>query len=119
MNARLHPIFQQALAPFVMTPPPVSTGYLLTTIDRWAPGEPSHIEIAGVLARLATAIKPSGYLTDKCRASVVDQLGELANEVDQDETNQRNESPDCGVSPPMREIEKLIEAFPTKLERKS
>ena len=28
-------------------------------------------------------------------------------------------APDCGVSPPMREIEKLIEAFPTKLERKS
>jgi hypothetical protein len=25
----------------------------------------------------------------------------------------------CGVSPPMREIEKLIKAFPTKLERKS
>lgn len=86
----LHPIMAQALAPFA--PPPISTGQLFSSIRSWNQGRPSHSEIAAVLHLMASAVKASGPLSDACSRSVVDQLQELVNEVEQDDANQQEQS---------------------------
>ena len=90
MNAALHPVFQQALAPF-MPPTLASTSDTNTTIRRWGRGNPSHNEVSSVFAVMAAAIRQNGALTDKCRLSLMDQLYEMGSEVDQDLCNQRAE----------------------------
>jgi len=109
MNARAHPaadlsdiqgrtsIAREALAdlqamPQFDAPLVATTKELRTSMRRWGRSSPNHDELAGVFFLMAEVVKQIGYLSDKCCASVVDQLQELANEVDQDEVNQRAES---------------------------
>lgn len=82
----------QALAPFMQhLTPPMGTLEFCAAMRRWSRSNPSHSELAGVLFLLASAAKTNGALSDKCKHSVVDQLQELANEVEQDAVNQQAE----------------------------
>ena len=72
--------------------PQATTGELCTTIRRWGRGNPLHSEVSSVFAVLAAAIKENGALTEKCKASLIDQLDEMSAEVDQDFCNQRAEA---------------------------
>lgn len=91
MNTNLHPVIAQALNPFIPQQQ-ITTSELNTAIRRWSRSNPLHQEVSSVFFDLAAAMKENGALTDKCRLSVVDQLGEIANEVDQDFVNQRDEA---------------------------
>ncbi len=50
--------------------------------------QPTHHELSMVIAGLAAKIKDMGGLTDSLTRSLVDQLDEMADEVDQDLVNQ-------------------------------
>ena len=52
---------------------------------------PGHHDYSTVIAVLAASVKANGAMTDKCRTSIVDQLDEMADEIDQDLVNQRAE----------------------------
>ena len=91
MNTTLHPVIAQALNPFIPQQQ-ITTGELNTAIRRWSHSNPLHNEISSVFSVMAAAIHKNGAMTDKCRLSLIDQLDELANEVDQDFVNQRDEA---------------------------
>ena len=91
MNATLHPVIAQALNPFIPQQQ-ITTNELHTAIRRWSLSNPLHNDVSSVFAVMAIAINHNGAMTDKCRLSVIDQLDELINEVDQDFVNQREES---------------------------
>ena len=91
MNTTLHPVIAQAINPFIPQQQ-ITTNELNTAIRRWSRSKPLHNDISSVFAVLAAAVKQNGAMTDKCKSSVIDQLDELANEVDQDFVNQRDEA---------------------------
>ena len=72
--------------------PKATTGELCTTLRRWGRGNPLHSEVSSVFAVMAAAIKQTGALTEKCKASLIDQLDEMTGEVEQDFCNQRAEA---------------------------
>jgi len=49
---------------------------------------PRHHDFSQVLAVFASKLKDSGYLSEKAKESILDQLAELADEIDQDLVNQ-------------------------------
>lgn len=49
---------------------------------------PGHHDFSQVLAVFASKLKASGAFTEKAQDSILDQLAELADEIDQDKTNQ-------------------------------
>ena len=67
-----------------------NTQDILNAIRYWC--HPSHNELSGMLATLAAKIKENGSLSEKCKASIIDQLDEMADEIDQDLINQKEES---------------------------
>jgi hypothetical protein len=50
-----------------------------------------HHDLSGLIANLAGAVRGNLALSIKCRDSVIEQLDELADEVDQDLRNQQAE----------------------------
>ena len=72
--------------------PQATTGELCTAMRRWSRSTPLHSEVVTALAVMAAAIKQTGALTEKCKASLIDQLDEMSAEVDQDFCNQRAEA---------------------------
>jgi hypothetical protein len=50
---------------------------------------PRHHDFSQVLAVFASKLKDSGFLSEKVKESVLDQLAELADEIDQDLVNQQ------------------------------
>lgn len=49
---------------------------------------PRHNDFSQVLAVFASKLKDSGFLSEKAKRSIVEQLDELADEIDQDKVNQ-------------------------------
>jgi len=50
-----------------------------------------HNDLSGLLADLAGVVRKNGALSVRCRDSVIDQLDELMDEIDQDLRNQQAE----------------------------
>ena len=75
----------------IQSQPRATTGDACASIRRWSRGNPLHSEVGSVFAVMASAIQANGSLSDKCRRSLMDQLDEMAGEVDQDLCNQRAE----------------------------
>lgn len=50
---------------------------------------PRHHDFSQVLAVFASKLKDGGFLSEKARESILDQLAELADEIDRDEANQK------------------------------
>jgi hypothetical protein len=50
---------------------------------------PGHHDFSQVLAVFASKLKDSGFLSEKVKRSVIEQLDELADEIDQDLVNQK------------------------------
>lgn len=51
----------------------------------------SHHDLSGMFANLAGAVRRNLGMSDKCQRSVIEQLDELADEIDQDLVNQQTE----------------------------
>lgn len=49
---------------------------------------PRHNDFSQVIAVFASKLKDSGFLSEKAKRSIVEQLDELADEIDQDKVNQ-------------------------------
>lgn len=49
---------------------------------------PRHNDFSQVLVVFASKLKDSGFLSEKAKRSIVEQLDELADEIDQDKVNQ-------------------------------
>lgn len=67
--------------------PHTSANTVANAIRDWR--MPDHHEISMVICVLASKIKDNGHMTEAAKASVVAQLDELADEVDQDHANQQ------------------------------
>lgn len=50
---------------------------------------PQHYDFSQVLAVFASKLKDSGFFSEKAKESILDQLAELADEIDQDLVNQQ------------------------------
>jgi len=50
---------------------------------------PGHHDFSQVLAVFASKLKDSGFLSEKAKRSVIEQLDELVDEIDQDLVNQK------------------------------
>lgn len=55
------------------------------------PAAVGHHDLSSIVADLAGVVRKACGLSDKCRRSVIEQLDELADEIDQDLCNQRAE----------------------------
>jgi hypothetical protein len=69
--------------------PHTSCNTVCNSIREWR--MPCHEGLATVIAVLASKVKDNGSLSEKAKRSVVEQLDELADEIDQDKTNQEAE----------------------------
>ena len=49
---------------------------------------PRHHDFSQVLAVFASKLKDSGFLSERAKESILDQLAEMADEIDQDMVNQ-------------------------------
>lgn len=70
--------------------PHCSTSDVCNKIREWR--LPDHHELSQVIVMLAAKIKDNGALSEKCKASIVDQLDEIADEIDQDLVNQQEQT---------------------------
>ena len=73
-----------------MSVPHCTTGMVCNAMHDWH--LPGHHDFSAVLSVYAGAVRKSGALSDKCRDSVIDQLHELMDEIDQDLVNQQGEA---------------------------
>lgn len=91
MNAR-QSAFNAVAAAFTqgnpMRVPHCSTSTVCNAMHDWY--LPGHNDLAAVLAVYAGVIRKSA-LSNKCRDSVIDQLHELMDQIDQDLANQKAE----------------------------
>ena len=91
MNARQHAFAADAAAftsgnPMKFGTPHTTVSAVCNAIrDMHMPG---HHDFSQVLAVFASKLKDSGVFTEKAQDSILDQLAELADEIDQDKTNQ-------------------------------
>ena len=72
--------------PMLSTPHTTVNGACNAIRDMYMPG---HHDFSQVLAVFASKLKDSGFLSEKAKRSVIEQLDKLADEIDQDLVNQK------------------------------